>query len=95
MDFKQATSDWDNWKRYLGQAVEFAEELGISRDRIKNLAEQAGELLAETVPPANAEQKAVKELWQVADQNEKQVLAGLMTKLSLRSIRENQQVGNF
>ena len=95
MDFRQATTDWDSWKRYLGQAVEFAEELGVSRDRIKNLAEQAGELLAETVPPANAEQKAVKELWQVADQNEKQVLAGLMTKLSLRSIRENQQVGNF
>lgn len=95
MDFRQATTDWDSWKRYLGQAVEFAEELGVSRDRIKNLAEQAGELLAETVPPANAEQKAVKELWQVADQNEKQVLAGLMTKLSVRAIRENQQVGNF
>ncbi|MEW5953002.1 MAG: DUF3243 domain-containing protein [Bacillota bacterium] len=93
MDFRQAAVDWDNWKRYLGQAVEFAEELGVSRERIKSLAEQAGDLLAESVTPANPEQKALKELWQVADQHEKQVLATLMTKLSVRSVRD--QAGNF
>ncbi|MCL6610089.1 MAG: DUF3243 domain-containing protein [Peptococcaceae bacterium] len=76
-----ANKDWENWKRFLGQAVEFAEELGISRDRIASLAGQAGEVLAENVPPANPEQKVLKELWSVSDQQEKQVLAKLMTKL--------------
>ncbi|MFZ5633627.1 MAG: DUF3243 domain-containing protein [Bacillota bacterium] len=74
-------ADWDSWKRYLSQAVEFAEELGISRDRIALLACQAGEILAENVPPANSEQKVLRELWSVSDQQEKQVLANLMTKL--------------
>lgn len=61
--------------------MEFADELGISRDKINNLAYQVGDLLAQSVPPANPEQQAIKELWQVADQNERQVLARLMTKV--------------
>ncbi len=81
---KQVNTDWDSWKTFLGQAVEFAEELGVSRERIASLARQAGEVLAESVPPSNPEQKALKELWQVADQQEKQVLANLMAKLSTR-----------
>ncbi len=73
--------DWNAWKNYLKQAMEFAEELGIPRERIQFMAQQVGDLLAQNVPPSNPEQQAVKELWQVADQNEKQVLARLMTKV--------------
>lgn len=73
--------DWESWKQFLAQAVEFAEELGISRDRISGLARQAGDVLAESVPPGSPEQKVLKELWTVSDQQEKQVLANLMTKL--------------
>jgi hypothetical protein len=68
----------------LGQAVEFAEELGISRNQIGSIAQQVGDLLAQNVPPANPEQKAVKELWDVANQDERQVLANLMTRLATR-----------
>ncbi|OAT79854.1 hypothetical protein A6M21_14740 [Desulfotomaculum copahuensis] len=81
MDIQQVNTDWENWKRFLGQAVEFAEELGVSRERITNLAQQAGQVLADNVTPANPEQKALKELWTVADQQERQMLANLMTKL--------------
>lgn len=79
-----ANTNWDNWKRTLGQAVEFAEELGIAREQITSMALQVGDLLAQNVPPANPEQKAVKELWDVANQSERQVLADLMTKLASR-----------
>lgn len=81
MDIRQVNTDWENWKRFLGQAVEFAEELGVSRERISNLAQQAGQVLADNVAPANPEQKTLKELWSVADQQERQMLANLMTKL--------------
>lgn len=83
-EFTKVSSDWDSWKQYLKQAVEFAGELGIPQDKIRSLAEQAGDVLAENVPPANPEQKAVKELWQVADPGEKKVLANLMTKLVMK-----------
>ena len=75
-----ANSNWESWKKTLGQAVEFAEELGISRNQIGSMAQQVGDLLAQNVTPANPEQKAVKELWDVASQDERQVLANLMTK---------------
>ena len=73
--------DWDSWKKFLSQAMEFAEELGISKDKISLLASQAGEILAENVQPATPEQRVLKELWSVSDQNEKKVLANLMTKI--------------
>lgn len=76
-----SNTDWDSWKKTLGQAVEFAEGLGISRQKISSLAQQAGDLLAESVPPANPEQKVIKELWDVAEPEERKVLANLMTKL--------------
>ncbi len=85
LDLTKANTSWDNWKRYLGQAMEFAEELGISRDNVQQYAMTAGTILAENVNPANPEQKAIKELWEVADKDEQQVLARLMTKLANRS----------
>ena len=42
-----ANSNWESWKKTLGQAVEFAEELGISRNQIGSLAQQVGDLLAQ------------------------------------------------
>lgn len=77
-------TNWDSWKRTLGQAVEYAQELGISSDQINSMAHQLGDMLAERVPPANPEQKAVKELWEVANTDERKVLANLMTRLASR-----------
>jgi len=73
--------DWDHWKSYLSQAVEFAEEIGVSKDKINSLAYQAGDILAGGIAPSNPEQKVLKELWDVSDQQEKQVIANLMVKL--------------
>ncbi|MHB8158703.1 MAG: DUF3243 family protein [Desulfocucumaceae bacterium] len=82
MEIKSSfNADWGNWKGFLSQAMEFAEELGISKDKISYLASQAGEILAENVQPANPEQAVLKELWSVSDAQEKKVLASLMTKV--------------
>lgn len=81
MELKDINTSWDSWKRYLGQAVEFAEEIGVSKDKIKSTAQEVGQFLADQVPPATPEQKTIKELWQVANNDEKQVLTSLMMKL--------------
>ncbi len=77
-------TNWDSWKRTLGQAVEYAEEMGISKDQITSMAQQLGDILAQNVPPANPEQKAVKELWDVAEASERKVLTDLMTRLAIK-----------
>lgn len=74
-------TDWENWKKALGQAVEFASELGVDQKQINPVAQQVGNFLAQNVQPANPEQKAIKELWEVASQEEKQTLSNLMVKL--------------
>lgn len=74
-------TDWEGWKNTLGQAVKFAEELGISKQKISSLAQQAGDILAQNVTPATPEQKVLKELWDVAGAEERKVLANLMTRL--------------
>lgn len=86
---KEANASWDNWKNFLGHAVEFAEELGISHDQISSLAQQAGNILADNVTPKTPEQEVLRELWQVSDQNEQETLAKLMTKLSLNETNSN------
>jgi len=72
---------WEEWKKQLGDAVEFAEEMGINKEQIEELARRAGQILADSAEPANPEQQTLKELWNVADDNEKKTLARLMTKL--------------
>lgn len=74
-------NDWETWKKALGQAVEYASELGIDQKQINPIAQQMGDFLAQNVEPANPEQKAIKELWGVANQEEKQMLSNLMVKL--------------
>lgn len=85
LDLTKANTSWDNWKKYLGQAMEFAEELGIGREKVQGYAMTAGTILADNVQPANPEQKVLKELWDVADREEQEVIARLMTKLASRS----------
>ena len=78
---KMDTSSWENWKASLGQAVEFAEELGIPRETIAELAHKFGSYLAGSVDASVSENRALKELWNVATPEEQKVLAGLVTKL--------------
>ncbi|AQS60306.1 DUF3243 domain-containing protein [Desulforamulus ferrireducens] len=85
LDLSKANTSWENWKKYLGQALEFAEELGIPREKLQSYAMTAGSILADNVQPANPEQKVLKELWDVADSSEQEVIARLMTKLASRS----------
>ena len=82
--------NFDVWKKFLGQRVEQAEKLGISQDTIAELAYEIGDFLDEKVDPANHSNRALKELWGVADENERHTIARLMVKLakSLKASKE-------
>ncbi|GAB6274773.1 MAG: DUF3243 domain-containing protein [Peptococcaceae bacterium] len=84
MDMPQVSkvnASWEGWKNFMGQAVEFAAELGVSSDQITTLAHKVGNILAENVYPSAPEQKVLKDLWMQADDHEKQTLAKLVTRL--------------
>jgi len=76
------TSSWDSYKHSLGKGMEIAKELGMSEQEIATVAQKFGSYLAHNVNPDLPENKALKELWQIADEREQQTLTNLMMKLA-------------
>lgn len=78
------TSSWDKYKRSLKGAMEVASELGMSDQEIASLAQKFGGYLAKNVQPDLPENKAMKELWDIASPEEQKTLSELM----MRSVRK-------
>lgn len=74
-------SNFDSWKKFLGDRVKHAERTGLSEETIANLAFEIGGFLDEKVDPQNAANRTLKELWDVGDENERRTIAHLMVKL--------------
>ncbi|NOU93363.1 DUF3243 family protein [Paenibacillus sp. LMG 31456] len=72
---------FDRWKEFLNERVQQAEHAGMKDETINKLAVQIGEFLSDKVDPENNEERVLKELWDVADENEKKTIARLMVKL--------------
>lgn len=66
-------------------AVEFAEELGVSHDTISKYAAQFGNYLTNNVPAEVSENRAIKEIWEVATPDEQKSIASCMVKLAKKS----------
>lgn len=73
---------YDRWKQFLGERVEQAEKVGMNENTITKLAVQIGEFLSDKVDPENKEERVLKELWDVADDAERQAIASVMVKLA-------------
>lgn len=72
---------FDKWKEFLNERVEQARSAGMTDETIKNLAAHIGDFLANKVDPENDEERILKQLWEVANENEQKTIAGLMMKL--------------
>lgn len=73
---------FDDWKKFLKGRVDQAKTMGLTDETINNLAFEIGSFLDERVDPKNEQQRAIKELWDVGDEQERHTIANLMVKLS-------------
>lgn len=71
---------FDEWLETLDNALDAAQSVGMSRDEIQEAAARLGDYLENQVQPDIPENKFLKELWQVADEEEKKNIAGVMIK---------------
>lgn len=71
---------FDKWKEFLSDRVQEAENKGMSEETMSNLAFAIGNFLADKIDPENKEERVLKELWDVADDSERHVIAKLMMK---------------
>lgn len=74
--------NWNDWKNTLGKAVDLGETVGMSDKTITNIAEKVGTYLSNNVNPHNDQERLLKEMWDAASENERQVLAKLVVKIS-------------
>jgi len=78
-------SNFETWKKFLGDRVEAAKKMGISEEAITKLAFEIGEFLENKVDPQNDEERVLKELWEIGDESERKTMARLMVKLAEHS----------
>ncbi|MFB9329765.1 MULTISPECIES: DUF3243 domain-containing protein [Paenibacillus] len=74
-------TNFDTWKQFLSDRVEQAKKMGLNEETISNLAFEIGSFLDERVDPKNEEQRILKEIWDVGNEEEKKTIARLMVKL--------------
>jgi len=73
---------WENWTKILKTAINAAEFVGLSEDRIKDAAYRLGGFLAGHVEPGNREQALLQELWLEATEEERRALASMLVKMA-------------
>lgn len=73
--------NFEEWKEFLAARVNQAENLGMDRQTIHDLAYEIGDYLAKDVDPQNVQERVLKDLWDVADEEEQRTIAKLMVKL--------------
>lgn len=72
---------YDKWKEFLADRVSQAERAGMSEETLGKIAFQIGEFLSNKVDPENTEQRVLKELWDVGNEEERRTISKLMVKV--------------
>ncbi|BCV22118.1 DUF3243 domain-containing protein [Moorella sp. Hama-1] len=88
----QEEKSWEKWKDSLSLVVNLGEKLGFEERTMNGIALRLGNWLADHVDPLNREQRVLKELWDVADEEERQVLAALVTRMVSDGRRQEDMV---
>ncbi|MBB6449247.1 hypothetical protein HNR44_001196 [Geomicrobium halophilum] len=73
--------NWDQWKSFLGENLQHAENEGMNDEVASDVAYQIGDYLANQVEPQNDQERVLSDLWHVANESEQHAIANLMVKL--------------
>jgi hypothetical protein len=76
--------NFEQWKDFLSERLQQAQQQGLSQQVISDVAYQIGDYLAEQVDPKNPEERLLADLWSVADEQEQHAIANMMVKLVQR-----------
>ncbi|WP_210363886.1 DUF3243 domain-containing protein [Bacillus sp. REN3] len=73
--------NWNQWKDFLGDRLQEAQNQGMNKEVVGDLAYQIGDYLAKNVDPKNEQERVLTDLWSVASPEEQQAIANIMVKL--------------
>ena len=73
--------NWHDWKETLRKAVNLGDKVGLTHETMANVGSSIGSFLSHNVDPENKEQRLLKEMWSVANQNEKESMTNVLIKM--------------
>jgi hypothetical protein len=74
--------NFESFKNYLGDQVHRGEKLGMSEDGLAMGAKRVADYLAKHEEPRNREEKVLNELWNVANEEEREHMSHVLVKLA-------------
>jgi Protein of unknown function (DUF3243) len=74
--------NFKTFKDYLGDQVHKGEKLGLGEEGLSKGAKRVADYLAKHEEPRNREEKVLNELWNVANEEERQHMAHVLVKLA-------------
>ncbi|AKX93774.1 DUF3243 domain-containing protein [Neomoorella thermoacetica] len=74
-------NNFDQWLDTLGAALDKAKSMGMPQKILEKSAANLGDFLAENINPDIPENRFLRDLWEVADKDEKEAIAGAMIKM--------------
>lgn len=77
--------NWERWQEFLGEQVDKAQAMGVSNERITEVAHKMGAFLADKVDPKNPQERLLKQMWDVSNEDEQHALASIMVKMAERA----------
>jgi len=81
----QILKDFQSFKQFLAKRVEMGERMGLGEEQLAKAAEKVAGYLAEHEDPRNSEEYLLREMWKVADKDERHKLAHILLKLAQSS----------
>lgn len=79
-------TDFEKWKEFVGNNVLLAEKIGFSEDTVTLAVDLAQNFLAKLVEPQNDEEKLLKELYNLGNNEERLALSHLVVKLVKKEV---------
>lgn len=73
--------NWADWRKSLHEGVAVARGLGLSDEEIQEMTMKVGDFLNERVQPSTSEDKLLKDMWDVASEDERKSIASVLFKL--------------
>lgn len=73
--------NWNDWKNILRNTIDVGEKVGISSNTIVEMGSKIGSFLANNVDPENKEQRFLKEMWDIANDSEKEILTKVLIRM--------------
>jgi cell shape-determining protein MreC len=78
------TDSFEQFRKELHEKVQMAKRAGMGPEALEQQAEQLGDWLSRHADPKNPEQRLLRELWSVADEDEQHALADVLVKFAER-----------